>query len=326
MDRDQNGRKNHSLRKVNTAEQSVLSAAPERQHKRTAREMEEKIRYQQQQKQKRLKIQRRRALIALILCVTAVIVLMFMTPIFNIKQIAVSGNSVVTLEEINEKVGDLIGENLFKTGEKDISRRLTPIPYIDSVSVSKNLIPPIVRIAVTECKPAAYIGIDSQTFVIDSSLKVLGDRSVFSEGNIPNVIGIETVGGSVGKTLTGDDTEKLEILQTALKTMEQTGMLDKVKNLDLAETTNISFRYEDRLDVLCGTQLDLERKLRLLKETVSNNNLAENANGTIDLSVTGKAVYTPDIYSGGRSDYSSDDTVKSNSGSGQNTDKELEWH
>lgn len=293
MDRNQNNRRPNASRKVNIAEYRKPSPAPVKQHKRTAKEMEAKIRYQQQQKQKRLAMQRRRALIVLILSIIAVIVLMFMTPIFNIKQIAVSGNNVVTLEEINSTVGDLIGENLFKAGKETVRKRLNAIPYIDDVSVSKKLIPPTLRIAVTECRPAAYIGIDTETSVIDSNLKVLGDRTVFSDGNIPNIIGVETVSGNVGEIIECENPEKLEILKIALKTMEQTGIIDKVKDIDITETTSIKFRYDDRLDVLCGTQLDLERKLRLFKETVSNNNLAENANGTVDLSVTGKAVYTP---------------------------------
>lgn len=284
-------KRTNSSRKVNIAQKPLQP--PVRQHKRTAKEMEAQIRFQQQQKQKRLAIQRRRALIALILTVIAVVVLVFMTPIFNIRQIVISGNSAVTLEEINEKVGDLVGENLFKTGEKDISRRLTAIPYIDSVSVSKKLIPPTVRVAVTECQPAAYIGIDQATAVIDSNLKVLGDRTVFSEGNIPNIIGLGAETGNVGEIISCESAEKLDILQTLLKTMEKTGISGGVKDIDISEITSIKFRYDDRLDVLCGTQLDLERKVRLFKETVSNNNLAGNAKGTIDLSVVGKAVYTP---------------------------------
>lgn len=312
MDKKQSG-ENRTMRKVNT---DALSRAPERVHKRTAKEMEAQIRYQQQQKQQRLKVQRMRAFVVLVLCIIAVIVTMFMTPVFNIKQIAVSGNKVVTLEEINEKVGDLIGKNLFKTGKTDISRRLTPIPYVDSVNVSKKLIPPTVRIVVTECSPSAYIGIDGKTFVIDSNLKVLGDRSVFDKGNIPNIIGLETSGGDIGESLGCNDPQKFEILQICLRTMEITGMLDKIRDIDISETTNIRFRYDDRLEILCGTQLDLERKIRLLKETVSNSNLAPNANGTIDLSVTGKAVYTPDINP--NVNFSSDADV----GNKQNSDKE----
>lgn len=289
MDKKQ---RDNSPKTVNINEYRKMKPEPQRQHKRTAKEMEAKIRYQQQQKQKRLAMQRRRALIALVLSSVTVVVLMFMTPIFNIRQIAVGGNEMVTLEEINEKIGDLIGENLFKTGEGDLTRRLQSIPYIDEVRVSKKLFPPSLNVAVTECKPAAYIGIDAATFVIDSKLKILGDRSIFTEGDIPNVIGIEGTSGNIGDFLACENSEKTEILQTCLETLEKIDILNKVRDIDISETTGIKFRYDDRLDVLCGTQLDLERKLRLFKETVSNNNLAENAKGTIDLSVTGKAVYT----------------------------------
>lgn len=291
MDKNQNNKRPNAARKVNISETPLRE--PVRQHKRTAKEMEAQIRYQQQQKQKRLAIQRRRALIALIVTVITVIVLMCMTPIFNIRRIAVSGNNIVTLEEINSHVGDLIGKNLFKTGEADISRRLKAIPYIDEVNVAKRLIPPTLRVGVTECRPAAYIGINSETFVVDSNLKILGDRSVFSEGNIPNVIGVETASGNIGEKIYVEDSETLDILCIALKTMEQTGILDKIRNLDISEQTNITFTYDNRLDVLCGSQLNLERKLRLFKETVSNNNLPQNAEGMLDLSATGKAVYNP---------------------------------
>lgn len=293
MEKNQNNR--NSSRKVSTniTEYSRASQPPVRKHKRTASEMEEKIRYQQQQKMKRVAAQRKRALAVLILSVIIVIVLMFMTPIFNIREISVDGNNIVTLEEIDSKIGDIVGENLFRTGAGTIRKRLTTIPYIDTVSVSKRIIPPTLRVSVTECQPAAYIGIDSQIAVIDSSLKILGDKSTFDAEVLPNVIGVEVTGGNLGDIVEGDNAEKLSILKICLSTMEQTGILDKVKDLDITDVTSIKFVYDDRLDVLCGTQLDLERKLRLFKETVSNNHLTENAKGTMDLSVTGKAVYTP---------------------------------
>lgn len=289
MDKKQKG---SSPKTVNISEYRRVSSEPPRQNKRTAKDVEAKVRYQQQQKQKRLAMQRRRAVIVLVLSVIIVAVLMFMTPIFNIRKIAVSGNEIVTLEEINEKVGDLIGENLFKTGESDLTKRLQSIPYIDEVSVSKSFFPPSIKLAVTESKPAAYIGIDASAAVIDSRLKILGDSSIFPDGSIPNIIGIEGTSGEAGGFLACENEEKAEILKTCLETMEKTGVIDKVHDIDISEITSIKFKYDDRFEVLCGTQLDLERKLRLFKETVSNNNLAEKATGTIDLSVTGKAVYT----------------------------------
>lgn len=290
MDKKQNT--GNSSRRVTTKppENKHSSAPPVRTHKRTAAEMEEKIRYGKQQKQKRVAAQRRRALIAFVICIIIVIVLMFMTPIFNIQEIAVKGNEIVKLEEIEAQIGDMVGENLFKTSAGNVRKKLKVIPYIDTVTVTKRLIRLRLNVIVTECIPAAYVGIDSETRVIDASLKILGDESTFSAQSLPNIIGAQINGGKLGETVTGENSEKLDILKTCLAAMKSTELLDKVKNIDITDITDIRFDYDERIDVRCGTQLDLDRKIRLFKETVSNNNLSEETRGTMDLSITGRAV------------------------------------
>ena len=69
---------------------------PERSVRREPTQLERKIRYQKKQKQQRLKIQRRRALLGFVLAVILVSVLLFMTPIFNIRSVSVEGNVLVT--------------------------------------------------------------------------------------------------------------------------------------------------------------------------------------------------------------------------------------
>ncbi len=290
MDKKQNSGNSSRRVTTNPLENKRPSQPPVRTHKRTAAQMEEKIRYSKQQKQKRIAAQRRRAFIALILCVIIVIVLMFMTPIFNIREIAVNGNEIVKLEEIDEQIGDLVGENLFKTSAGNIRKRLKVIPYIDMVTVTKRLIRPRLNVTVTECIPAAYVGIDGDTRVIDASLKILGDEGTFNVESLPNVIGAGINGGKFGDIVTGESQEKLDILKICLTAMQRTGILDKVKNIDITDITDIRFEYDGRIDVRCGTQLDLNRKIRLFKETVSNNNLSDETHGTMDLSITGQAV------------------------------------
>ena len=70
---------------------------PERSVRREPTQLERKIRYQKKQKQQRLKIQRRRALLGFVLAVILVSVLLFMTPIFNIRSVSVEGNVLVTV-------------------------------------------------------------------------------------------------------------------------------------------------------------------------------------------------------------------------------------
>lgn len=84
-----------------------------------------------------------------------------------------------------------------------------------------------------------------------------------------------------------------KIKKILLSTLEATGILDKVIEINVTDVTDITMNYDNRITVQCGTQLDLERKIRLFRETVMSNSLTENARGTMDLSESGKAIYTP---------------------------------
>lgn len=279
-----------NLDKRTSARKRPVSAAPARE--RGSSELEKKVRYQKQQKAKRLKIQRRRALIVFILAVILVIVLLFMTPIFNIRSVSVEGNYLVTAEQFQEKLKPLVGENLLRTGSGKIRKTLKAIPYIDTVDVQKKMFPPSVKVVVTEYTPVAVIRTEGKNLLVNSQLRVLTDSGE-QAGPVPTVTGFSVSSYKTGEVLKTDESDKKEIVMTILSTIEATGLIDKMVEINVNDITDITMNYDNRITVICGTQLDLERKIRLFRETVMSNSLAENARGTMDLSETGKAVYTP---------------------------------
>lgn len=260
--------------------------------KRRSSNLAKKVRYQKRQKQRRLKKQRRRALLVLIMAAVFVLILMFMTPIFNIRQVSVEGNALVSAEQFEEKLKPLIGENLFRTGKGKIRKTLKSIPLIDKVDVQKKMFPPSVKVTVAEYVPAGMIKTDGASILVNSQLTALTD-----DGNmithVPVVTGLNISDSQSGKEIKSDETEKKEAVRTILRTLESTGILDKVIEINVRDVTNIVLNYDYRLNVICGTQLGLERKIRLLRESVYHNEIDENAHGTMDLTVPGYAEYTP---------------------------------
>lgn len=254
-------------------------------------ENEIKKRYQQQMRKQQLKMKRIRALLIFMSTVILVAILAFMTPIFNIRTISVSGNNIVTLEEIDAQIGSLVGENLFKTGSKEVKKRLKNIAYIDEAQITKRLFPPSVKVEVAECRPSGYISINGYNVVLNTELKVLDDKNRLSSEQIPEIKGAGNDKYTIGDIFKTDSSEKDEILSSLLKDLENLELISKVNEIDISKTTGIEFTYENRIKVLCGTQLDLERKLNLFRETILSNNIDENAKGTMDLTVTGKAVF-----------------------------------
>ncbi len=276
--------------KKNSASQSRKT--PARNEGRELSELEKKVRYQKKQKEQRLKLQRRRALATLILAVLLVLVLMFLTPIFNIRSVTVEGNRLVSAEQFQEKLQPLVGENLFRSGGGKIRKLLKEIPYIDEVEVQKKIFPPSVKVIVTEYTPAALIKTENNTLLTNAGLRVLSEDGSAPEP-VPVITGFSVSGYSLGEILETDESEKKDIVITVLETLENAEILDEIIEIDVNDITDITMNYDNRITVLCGTQLDLERKLRLFKEAMRSNSLAENARGTMDLSETGQATYTP---------------------------------
>lgn len=262
--------------------------------KRQGREvLKRKVDYQKRHKERRYKKKRRRTALLFVLCVVLVCIILFLTPIFNIRSISVDGNRIVTNEQITEILKPLVGENLLRTGSGKITKMIKKLNFIESVDVQKKLFPPSVEITVTEYTPTASIRIQGKNLIINRDMLVLSDSDDILKFDVPVITGIEVKSYKLGKPITAEHEEKGNILHEILKAMDSSAITDKVVEINLSEISNIHLNYDDRLTVNCGSSLDIDRKIRLLAATLRSASLPEDAKGTIDMSETGKAVFTP---------------------------------
>lgn len=244
-------------------------------------------------KKKRLKKQRFKAVLGIVIALILTVVLVFMTPIFNISFIQLDGNKTIQKEIIKEKVGGVIGENLFSVSISDLSTRLKEIPQISDVKIKKKIFPSGLEISIIESQPAAYLRSGNSTLLIDSDLRIVDDASVFDYENFPSISGISVSNGKLNEKLDIKPQEKKDVLIEILKAFEATGIVNDVKYVSIDDLTSITFNYDNRLDVRCGSQLQLDRKIRMFAESLRTSTFDENSIGTIDLSVPGTAVYNP---------------------------------
>lgn len=255
--------------------------------------LKRKVDYQKRQKERRYKKKRRRTALLFVLCVVLVCITLFLTPIFNIRSISVDGNRIVTNEQITEILKPLVGENLLRTGSGKITKMIKKLNFIESVDVQKKLFPPSVEITVTEYTPTASIRIQGKNLIINRDMLVLSDSDDILKFDVPVITGIEVKSYKLGKPITAEHEEKGNTLHEILKAMDSSAITDKVVEINLSEISNIHLNYDDRLTVNCGSSLDIDRKIRLLAATLRSASLPEDAKGTIDMSETGKAVFTP---------------------------------
>jgi len=246
-----------------------------------------------ERRQKRIREQRiRRYTFFGVLSVILILVVMFWTPFFNIRTVNITGNNVVTMEQITEKTGKIKGENLFSTSKRSIVKKLKEFSYIESVTVKKKPFPPTLTIEIIERTPAFQINYMESFIVVDSHGMVLDKRQEKHE-NLPVCEGLKIVSANKGETISLKDDGNQKIVFQCIGNMKKADILKDITLMSFEDMTNITFNYQSRLDVICGTHIDFQRKLGLFKEAVNSNKLTQNSRGTINLSTTGKAIYTP---------------------------------
>ena len=244
-------------------------------------------------RQKRIREQKiRRYTFFTVLAAIAIMAVMFFTPFFNIKTVQINGLTRLSNETITEQIGNITGKNLFRTQKRSLKNKLYKLAYVDKVNIKKKPFPPTVIINIEECVPICQIESANQFVTIDKDGKVLGKHPEKQEG-IAVMEGVNLVSANEGELIAFKDEETQKIIMSCIGYMQKADIIKDITVLSFADMTNITFNYQNRLDAICGTHIDFQRKLALFKEAVNSNKLTENSRGTINLSTTGKAIYTP---------------------------------
>lgn len=256
-------------------------------------EADRRRKIQEARKRRRQRSMRIRAAIITSGCAVVAAVLLFMSPLLDIRQITLEGNALVSKDAISEKVGYLIGKNIFFSSSSVIIGKMLEIPQISNVEVRKKLFPPELTLIITESAPAGYLLSGNTTVVINSDMKVIDDSGSYSTASIPSLSGISISSYKLNEKIVTDSAEKDAILAVLLKNLEKCGMLSSVTYISLDDLANIKFNYQNRIEVTCGSELELDRKIRMFSEAINSPSLSSDAIGSMDLSTPGQAIYTP---------------------------------
>ena len=244
-----------------------------------------------QRKKRRAQMIRRCVSLSLLSAILLAVVVFF-TPLFNIRSISVSGNFMIETAAIEQSLSGITGSNLFLTRKKSIEKLIKGFAYADTVNIKRKLIPPSMEVEIVECTPAAVIAHNSSFVVIDMTGKILEVSD--SKPGYPELAGLKLTSANAGETMSLDDNSKLKTVVSVLAAFRKSGLMEGVTSINFENMNNITFNYENRLDVICGSFSNFSSKLSLFREAITSNRLTENSRGTIDFTkVAGKAVYKP---------------------------------
>ena len=227
----------------------------------------------------KIKNKRKFIRIALFFSALAFIALaVFISPLFEIRDITIVGNNIISDNEIISTAGIATGQNILSFGANSTARRLFSLPYLRDVNILREF-PNTVVISVTERVPMANIRLShSGTYLlIDDMGMVLSVRAVPTEPLLV-VIGVDFPNFAIGEYLAVQDSAIFENILLLSRMFRQNDFFPDI--LDKSDPNDIVIKYE-RLDILFGNMYDAHRKVHSIAAIIEQ--FPEGNAGFIDI-------------------------------------------
>ena len=242
-------------------EETVINMANQN-HKKQMQTKKKKISKKERKRQKRIKrVKFILKLVVIIGIIAGGTTFALVSPIFNIKDIIVTDNNKVPNDTIISLSTLQLEQNIFKFYNKNIENKIKENPYIEKVTIHRNL-PSTVEIKVTERVAqyaVDYIGkyayINTQGYILE-----------LAENNqdMPIIQGASTNEEEfqLGNRLNNEDLNKLEDVIAIMDVMKQYKLNEKVTSIDISNKNEyIIYLADEKKKVHIGDTSNLSNKI-----------------------------------------------------------------
>ena len=203
---------------------------------------------------------------SLIVLVIVAIILFLLSPIFNIKEVQVVGNSKISKERIISLSRIKNGTNLYRTSKKEVKANIKQEPYIRNVTV-KRILPSDIEITVEE-RVLEYL------FEFGNSYAYIGSEAYIlemSEENIEDKLKIKGYSTSEekmkpGNRLCREDIDSLNDVIEIMESAKNNGIDSYIDMIDISDKTNyILYINSEKKKVHLGDTSNLDTKMPYIK-------------------------------------------------------------
>lgn len=243
-------------------------------------------RYERLRSKNKSKQLRRRVFYLLTALVLSAAFLIICASLFlRIHQVNITGSELYDDAEILETSGVETMQNLYAINKREIeSAIITSYPYIKNVTVTRQL-PTTLSLCIEEDKPAYYVEIAGEYFILSDSLRVLelcadeAEAKSRSE-DIRRLVAPQIIYAVVGQYVRFSGDTMFSYTSSMLETLAGTTLYNKVGTIDISDKFSITLRYDNRFDVMLGNNRDIRAKASFAMGMIDS--FSEEASGTIN--------------------------------------------
>lgn len=198
---------------------------------------------------------------SLVLIIIGAIIFTIMSPIFNVKNIKVEGNSHLSEEQVISLSRIEIENNMFKYNKKEIIKNIKENAYIENVEVKRS-IPDTIEIKITERKTSfmiqfanAYAYINNQGYILEISNKAL---------EYPILTGFSTPVEELqeGRRLNKEDLKKLSDVLEIMESATSNEIASLITEINIENSDNYVLELKSKNKVVnLGDTSNLSTKM-----------------------------------------------------------------
>lgn len=239
---------------------------------------------------RRKKRQLKRTIMLSVLLISAMIILAFKLPYFNIKNVEIQGNKAVSSKIIADTSGIFKGNNIFYLNIQKARENILKISYVSNVSIYRKL-PDKIIINITERNARYFVKLDKSYLIVDNDGIILEKRNDLKGLKLTEVIGVKPADRKIGESIftNSSRSSQIEILNTFSDLIERNKSNNTISSIDLSDILDLKVYY-GKMCVKLGTKDNLKSKLNKALNILSLNQL-KNAKGYIDVSYEGNPVF-----------------------------------
>lgn len=208
--------------------------------------------------------------LTLIIVIIGVSIYVALSPLFNIKEINVTGNSKLSKEEIISLSELKTDENTFKVSKKNIKNKVKANAYIENVKIRRKL-PDKVEIIVVERVATYMIPFANSYIYINNQGYMLEITSQKAE--MPAIVGISTPEEELheGQRLISEDLVKLgEVLQI-MESANANELVDLITKIDISNRQDYILTLEkEKKAIHLGDVSNLSTKMAYVKKILND--------------------------------------------------------
>ncbi len=221
----------------------------------------------EQQRKRKIIYKILKIVIVILILLVAILLTMF-SPLFNIKEIKVSGNSKISAETIISLSKIEVGQNIYKINDGNVEKALKENAYIEKVKIERAL-PSIIELKVEERVATfmleygnGYVYLNNQGYMLEIS-----DQKI----EVPIIQGAQVLDEDIkaGNRLPKEDLQKMEMVLKIIEATKQAGITDLLTRIDISDETNYKAMFETERKVAhLGDCSNIVNKMKFVEEII----------------------------------------------------------